>query len=84
MSDSSYTPLQLAADDVPTLLEQIQRELNTLAGALETLGAGRVERADNPPAKPRVGDLRYTTGVDWNPGAGEGVYLFTSGGWVKL
>lgn len=36
------------------------------------------------PTKVKSGMVRYADGTDWNPGSGEGVYVYTSGGWVKL
>ena len=36
------------------------------------------------PLRPRVGDVVYADGSDWDPGSGEGLYVYTSGGWVAL
>lgn len=36
------------------------------------------------PSKVKVGMVRYADGTDWNPGSGEGAYVYTSGGWAKL
>ena len=36
------------------------------------------------PSKVKVGMMRYADGTDWNPGSGEGVYVYTSAGWAKL
>lgn len=36
------------------------------------------------PAKPRIGLVVYADGTSWNPGAGEGLYVFESTGWVGL
>lgn len=36
------------------------------------------------PEKVRVGDVVFADGVRWDPGAGEGLYVRMSGGWVKL
>lgn len=35
----------------------------------------------NEPDKPRRGDVRYADGSDWNPGYGEGLYIY-SGEWL--
>lgn len=35
------------------------------------------------PAKPRDGEVRYTSGL-WDPGAGQGVYAFYNSTWNKL
>jgi len=36
------------------------------------------------PVKPRIGMVRYADGTDWNPGNGEGLYAFSSIGWILL
>jgi hypothetical protein len=35
------------------------------------------------PTRPEIGTLVYADGTDWNPGAGEGLYQYTSTGWQK-
>ena len=34
------------------------------------------------PRIPAVGTLAYADGTDWNPGSGEGLYVYKSGGWT--
>lgn len=36
------------------------------------------------PARPQEGLEACADGVDWNPGAGAGLYLYIGGAWVKL
>lgn len=37
------------------------------------------------PERPRTGTIVYADGTDWNPGSGEGLYVYDSGGnWVAL
>lgn len=36
------------------------------------------------PAKPRVAQQYYADGTQWNPGSGEGLYVFKSTGWKFL
>ena len=36
------------------------------------------------PKNPQVGQMRYADGTGWDPGSGEGVYVYTSTGWSKL
>jgi hypothetical protein len=36
------------------------------------------------PPKPRVGLMVYADGVKWNPGSGEGMYVYKSTGWGFL
>ena len=32
----------------------------------------------------KVGMVRYADGTDWNPGSGEGPYIYESTGWRKM
>lgn len=36
------------------------------------------------PQNPREGMIVYADGTTWNPGQGEGVYVYTNGAWVPL
>jgi len=37
------------------------------------------------PDKPRTGQAYYADGTNWNPGSGEGLYIYKSGGsWALL
>lgn len=37
------------------------------------------------PDKPRAGRAYYADGINWNPGSGEGLYIYLStGAWSKL
>jgi len=38
----------------------------------------------NPPDKPREGMVRYADGTSWNPGSGEGLYVYDGGKWIQL
>lgn len=61
---------------------------DTLRAILEALRAPRQEVMLSPlgaaPSKPRDGMLVYADGVNWNPGAGAGIYARQAGAWVKL
>jgi len=37
-----------------------------------------------PPAVPRAGMIAYADGAHWNPGSGEGLYVYKSTGWKFL
>ena len=36
------------------------------------------------PDKLRVGTIKYADGTNWNPGSGEGLYIYKSGGWTFI
>ena len=42
------------------------------------------EELHEAPAKPFVGLVAYADGTNWNPGSGEGLYVYKSGGWALL
>lgn len=59
-------------------------EFERIAAAIRSLASGRVETSFRAPDKPRDGDIRLADGVNWNPGAGAGVYAWYAGAWRKL
>lgn len=70
-------------------LEELQRlaeaEFANLAGDLAETTEVELRPSGAIPKKPRTGLIVYADGIAWNPGAGEGVYVFTSAGvWSKL
>jgi hypothetical protein len=79
-----YQPSQ-----VPTNPADYQRfmreELDKIAAALRLVADGHIDPTYAAPDKPRQGDIRYADGTLWNPGGGEGIYFFNSGGvWVQM
>jgi hypothetical protein len=82
----SYTPdpAPLTPEELP---DYIERELIKLSDSLKSLNVDQLNLKvlHAEPDKPREGDLVRADGTDWNPGSGEGVYEYTSGGaWSKL
>ena len=60
-----------------------ESEFNKLATALN--GPIQLTVLYAAPVKPRTGWMVYADGTTWNPGSGEGVYVYTSGAvWSKL
>ncbi len=47
-------------------------------------GVNDLDTLFTPPLKPRDGMIRKADGVNWNPGAGAGVYCYYAGVWNKL
>lgn len=64
----------------------IAEELQKISFAVDQLSLGQYEVQYVAPSKPRQGRVVYASGGSgWDPGAGEGLYLYTSGGtWSKL
>ena len=65
----------------------ITRELDKISDEFRanTVEAIEYEIHHVLPDKPRAGQSYYADGTNWNPGSGEGLYLYKSGGsWVLL
>lgn len=60
------------------LKEYLRQELVRIADALASLQDGHMEASAEAPPRPRPGDIRYADGSHWNPGSGEGLYMFKS------
>ena len=75
-------PVPSKPDDLPAYL---QSELDRISAVIGNLGDGHFDSSYVVTAKPRAGDVRYADGTNWNPGAGEGLYIYLSNGaWSKL
>lgn len=59
----------------------LERELQKIKVAIDLLALGHLDKTYVAPAKPRDGDIRFADGVQWNPGSGEGVYVFYNATW---
>lgn len=70
-----YSPGPVPAD-VAQLRAYLQDEFNRIAAALQLVADGYFAPTYAPPAKPRMGMLRYADGVQWNPGSGAGLYFY--------
>lgn len=77
------TPFPVPGDvgELPLFLEG---ELRRLWSAVQALAEGHLPKTHAAPAKPRDGDVRYADGTDWNPGSGEGAYIYYNAAWNKL
>ena len=81
MSDYTPAPTPLDVREIPRYLIE---ELHRIETALKDQSAKRIEFRNVAPAKPREGMLYGADGVNWNPGAGKGVYCYYGGTWTKL
>lgn len=86
ISTISYEPSQVPADisDINVLRRYLREEFDRIAATIRLLAAGHIDVTYVAPIKPRRGDIRYADGTQWNPGSGEGVYFYNSGGIWKL
>jgi len=76
------SPVPANPEDISAYL---QSELDKLSGIISNIADGHFDTSNVAPSKPRAGDIRYADGTNWNPGSGEGVYVYLStGAWSKL
>jgi hypothetical protein len=69
------------------LSDYLFHELNKLSDIIFNLDVMRLEQTNVDPDKPRDGDIRYADGTNWNPGSGQGLYVYIDDGtpaWEKL
>ena len=72
-------PVPFEAELIP---EYLQDELRGVSALLKALYEGFLEPTHIEPDKVELGMVRYADGTDWNPGSGEGVYFYGTGGWT--
>ena len=77
------------------LSDYLFHELNRLSDVIFNLDVLRLEQTNFDPkdeggedmGKPRDGDIRYADGTNWNPGSGQGIYVYiddSTPAWTKL
>lgn len=78
--------LQQTFDSHAEVADYLNDQLNNLEAMLnDGTSTIRVSVSDKVPPKPRKGQIYYADGVNWNPGSGEGLYVFKgAAGWKFL
>lgn len=70
-------------DSTKELVRWVKEELDKISVAISSL-----EYQYSPlyaePERYSVGFIAYADGVNWNPGSGEGLYIYKSTGWTLL
>ena len=82
-----FTEPPLNQHDMESLLRWLRTELLEIEATLDILQTPRINLVpqNSEPQRPRTGDIARADGTNWNPGSGEGVYEYDSGGtWNKL
>ena len=78
-----YKPSPVPSD--PKDLQRfLQEELTQINLALILISQGYVTIANVAPDKPRDGMIRLADGTNWDPGSGQGVYVYYGSAWNKL
>lgn len=77
-----YRPSPLGGSD--TLVQSLRHELERISEAIDALQDDGYEVTTVAPSKPRDGMVRLADGANWNPGSGQGLYVYYNGGWHLL
>lgn len=71
----------------PVLEEGVRRyfqdELQRIEIAIGTLAQAAIQVTDNEPANPIKGMVRFAVSP-WNPGSGDGLYVYNGTAWVAV
>lgn len=71
--------------DLKTLQAWLSDELRRVSNAIGSGESLQLMPIDNEPERPSKGMLVWAVGVNWNPGAGEGLYVYDqTNSWVKV
>lgn len=84
---AQYAPVPPeGVDNFTDLLLYITQELQHIADVLEGVEDVQLPKLHVEPDKRVDGMLAYADGTDWNPGSGQGVYIWKedSGAWALL
>jgi len=80
-----YSPNPLLSRSSDDVAQWTQNELQVIGRTLSSLPRVQVSVLNRAPASPRVGMVAYADGTNWNPGGGEGLYLWKSdAAWHKI
>lgn len=78
-----YAP-QDPPDDPAELPRYLREETQRIQAAIAALALGHIDKSNVAPTKPRTGDLRLADGTNWDPGSGQGVYVYYGSAWHFL
>jgi len=59
-------------------------ELRRISNAIGPSEFLQIDPIDVEPAKPAQGMIAFAVGVNWNPGAGAGLYVYNGISWDKV
>lgn len=85
MSYSPSKPPSVSSPDAQALAAYLTDELQVLASSLRSVDSVVYSVSNAAPIRPRVGTVVYADGTNWNPGAGEGLYVYNAAGnWIWI
>ena len=80
----TYTPESPPLSVDPELQEYLMRELARIGDSVQRAEVIVLLLTNVAPDKPEEGSIIFADGVNFNPGAGIGIYGRIAGAWVKL
>lgn len=83
IATAAYAP-QSPPENAADMRRFLFGELQKISVAITALADGHVDKAHVAPEKPRDGDIRLADGTAWNPGAGQGLYVYYAAAWHFL
>ena len=61
----------------------IQDELQRIESSVRSLSQAAIQVTEDPPEQPVKGMVRYAVSP-WNPGSGDGLYIYNGAAWVLV
>jgi len=61
----------------------IQDELQRIESSVRSLSLAAIQVTEDPPEQPVKGMVRYAVSP-WNPGSGDGLYIYNGTAWVLV
>lgn len=81
----TVTPSPKVAEELTDLVAWVDEELRAVeASQYDDIIALELRPTHREPIRPREGMIVYADGTDWNPGSGEGPYVYINGAWASL
>ena len=81
---AKQSPVAFEDEKLKALSEWVYGELKELEQNFFNLDRIRCTTLFVEPTKKRDGDIVFADGTEWNPGNGQGLYVYRNGAWVKL
>lgn len=81
---TQYSPKPILGNDSETRINAIVAELQEIGRAFTIFSLVPFAVLNAAPPKLRVGMVAYADGTNWDPGSGEGLYVYKSGGWTFI
>lgn len=79
-----FAPEPLERSSLEGLAASVEREMLRIAAMSEIALLRQIEFLHVEPDKPREGMVAGADGTDWDPGSGQGVYIYFAGAWNVL